>query len=599
MDINNIIDETARIAAEVSPELVKSVEQIRQTITRDGATIAVIGDFKAGKSTLLNRLFLNADYLPTDTLSATAVPTYLSSGGPELQVWTRGEDGVETIVETSQLFNNEKIRKVVTASDKKERGALARRHCKVCVKLPGILPEGITIVDTPGLNDIDSNIYCNTILEARKADAIIYVVHDKQLSERECCLLADLVGSQRNKIPVHVVFTLSSKESKAPGQIKVVCSEILSALADQGISCGISVFYFKEENKATSAALKEGQTSGDMGFASWGDFDIIEEPSVEKQVPTPQLALDNVRKEICDFVNGPAQRGRHSRICRELAEVLTKLALVIDSRIQVAGVEASKLQELKSELQDKKKEFNRVVAALLQDVRSIQITYLSTLDSEMDSIQDYYIDNLNKQESAGQILATIKEWQNDIPTRIHRTLKKCNYNLQQEMGRLTIKYNTQFQEASPQKISVIMENNTLIKCVTKVPAWVLIAADYLLVELISPLPPIIDIPLRMLLEKIPGICKLLPAHILADQARHVVIKQLKNCIASIKEQVETNLENRFDEMNQKCAKALCDNGVYAEYEKAIEEVEQKALTLDDVARLRAHRDVIEHWNKNI
>ena len=39
--------------------------------------------------------------------------------------------------------------------------------------------------------------------------------------------------------------------------------------------------------------------------------------------------------------------------------------------------------------------------------------------------------------------------------------------------------------------------------------------------------------------------------------------------------------------------------IRARYEKAIEEVEQKALTLDDVARLRAHRDVIEHWNKNI
>ena len=58
---------------------ISELEQLRQRLAEGRFHLAVLGQFKRGKSTLLNAL-LGDDLLPTDILPVTAIPTYIKAG---------------------------------------------------------------------------------------------------------------------------------------------------------------------------------------------------------------------------------------------------------------------------------------------------------------------------------------------------------------------------------------------------------------------------------------------------------------------------------------------------------------------------------------
>ncbi|MFW6374255.1 MAG: dynamin family protein, partial [Thermodesulfobacteriota bacterium] len=52
----------------------------KQALSAESYRIAVVGEFKTGKSTLINRVFLKEDLLFTDIMEATAVVTEIQYG---------------------------------------------------------------------------------------------------------------------------------------------------------------------------------------------------------------------------------------------------------------------------------------------------------------------------------------------------------------------------------------------------------------------------------------------------------------------------------------------------------------------------------------
>lgn len=60
-------------------DLLARLERTRSTITRHGAHVLVVGEFKQGKSSLVNAL-VGAAICPVDDDIATAVPTFLREG---------------------------------------------------------------------------------------------------------------------------------------------------------------------------------------------------------------------------------------------------------------------------------------------------------------------------------------------------------------------------------------------------------------------------------------------------------------------------------------------------------------------------------------
>lgn len=144
-----------------------SIEELLEKSANDAFSVAVIGEFKRGKSTLINAL-LEQDVLPTDAMPATAT---LNRVTYSLQPFARIEyrNGSTEDVEIGKLA--EYVTKLTEESE--QRAATVKmatvyyptNYCK----------NNVDIIDTPGLND-DSAMAEVTLSVLPQIDAALFVI---------------------------------------------------------------------------------------------------------------------------------------------------------------------------------------------------------------------------------------------------------------------------------------------------------------------------------------------------------------------------------------------------------------------------------------
>jgi len=163
--------------ASLSPQ----VEACRELLRGGGVVdVAVLGQFKAGKSSFLNALFGGA-VVPVDVLPSTAVVTRVGYG-PRERVTVHGLAGEPFEIPLARLAE------FVT-----ERGnpANEKRVAVVDVELPSLAPyEGVRFVDTPGLGSVFAhNTQVSKEWMPRVGAALVAVSVNHPLSEDDLLLL--------------------------------------------------------------------------------------------------------------------------------------------------------------------------------------------------------------------------------------------------------------------------------------------------------------------------------------------------------------------------------------------------------------------------
>jgi GTP-binding protein EngB required for normal cell division len=171
-------------AGELAPGASTRALRLAERIAEQRFHVAVLGEFKRGKSTLVNAL-LGVEVLPMGVLPVTAVPTELRFGamGAEVvfQDETRRSIGIAEIADfVSEARNPSNERRV--------------ERVEVTVA-SSLLETGLVLVDTPGVGSI--HLHNTEVAEAalRDADGAILVIGaDAPMSEEERTLLRDLVA---------------------------------------------------------------------------------------------------------------------------------------------------------------------------------------------------------------------------------------------------------------------------------------------------------------------------------------------------------------------------------------------------------------------
>ena len=603
MNINDIIQSAISLSEKYKTSA--QTEQLRslaEAIKQDKLKVVVLGEFKAGKSTLLNRLFIRKDMLPTDHLEATAVPTHLSNGPVGMNTWMRNPDGEDVLVTERRTFSDADVAATVTASSEADRAIKAQRYSRVNITMPGILPENITLVDTPGLNTTNTAIYTGTLEEARTADAILYVVRGKQLSAREEAILLDLAGSQRLKVPVHVVLTHDAAANISTAQQQNICQAIKAQLKLNNIDCGVSIFALDGcgSLETTAPITNRIDTSyvDDFGF---GFAPVVTPEPAVTEVSASAFCLED---ELLAFFNGEVRRGRTARIARELTPVLLSLKTAVQARLSLAGANESEIARIEADKKNIRDEYLRVVKSLLLDVRTAQAAFGKGIEKDLDELSETYINKINAQQKAGDILVTVSTWHQDIPGRLQRCIAHRKNELELDITRIFDKHVQDMKSdleknLVPGQVDTSMPSDWLIKFINMVPNWAIIVSDYLICDLLSPLPIWMDAPLRMLAEKIPVIKELLPSNIVAALARKMVIRKLTDCIREVQEQMRDQLDSQFAELNKKLARQLEDADIFAEQDAAIAAYRNGTLTADQKLQLQSDMEQIDQWNLNI
>jgi GTP-binding protein EngB required for normal cell division len=169
MCLEQAIDQFVELVQEHSslpPELAAEAAALRDRLSTGQFHLAVLGQFKRGKSTLINAL-LGAEILPSGVLPVTLVPVFLRSGSqPDLEIsYHNGHSSEHYSLDRLGEFVNE-------ANNPKNQRNVGR----VDLFYPAdLLQSGIVLIDTPGVGSTLQHNTDTTLDFLPRCDAAIVV----------------------------------------------------------------------------------------------------------------------------------------------------------------------------------------------------------------------------------------------------------------------------------------------------------------------------------------------------------------------------------------------------------------------------------------
>ena len=322
-------EECALIIAPEDQEMVNDLKGQQKKIDED-FMVLVIGEFNAGKSTMINAM-MGQDILPTGALPETGVITELrygdklkvtlipkpNSGIPKpivLQNPTSDEIKKYCSIDNSKLISDETD---VSVEKKPTTENILYERTLVECNLP-LLKEGIVLVDTVGLNDPWGNDYI-TERYFPKADAIIYLMNaTTPYSKDDKKLLQDLntIGL-RNLIVAYTRFGDVRKNYKRRPVSEL--EEYMSVTRSHALKhtvLGPNAVHFIDSVDALDAKLDNDEEllvkSGMAGLEDYCNTYLAEEKGRVK-VETLVGAIQYNGKQLIDRAEAVKQNAGKSR----------------------------------------------------------------------------------------------------------------------------------------------------------------------------------------------------------------------------------------------------------------------------------------------
>ena len=150
---------------EITGNELARVQKLREKLESDHVTVSVIGQFKRGKSALVNRILEDA-VLPVGIVPVTAVVTTVEYG--EKSAAVHFNNGVVKEVEFDEIS---------TYVNEQENQDNKLNVTKVAIKTPSeFLKSGLTFVDTPGVGSMHENNTVEAYAFVKESDAVIFTL---------------------------------------------------------------------------------------------------------------------------------------------------------------------------------------------------------------------------------------------------------------------------------------------------------------------------------------------------------------------------------------------------------------------------------------
>ena len=189
-------------------------------------TIAFVGEFSAGKTSIVNRILTqdNPDIpkLPVSTKATTAIPTYIAGGSVVSYSFISGDGRRKEILE--ETFK--KVSKEVLAQIKGVSSLI--KYFVMTYKNPNL--NGLSILDTPGFNSNDSEDRDRTIDVINECDALFWVFDVNAGTVNRSSI--SIIKEKLNK-PLYIV--INKVDTKSESEIQKVEELIQKTLKEEGL----------------------------------------------------------------------------------------------------------------------------------------------------------------------------------------------------------------------------------------------------------------------------------------------------------------------------------------------------------------------------
>ncbi len=302
------------------------LEALRQRAAADHFNLVALGEFKRGKSTVLNAL-LGAEVLPMGVVPVTAIATIVTHGdAPAARVVF--QDGETREIAFPQLAD------YVT---EKGNPANKRGVAEVHIHWPSPwLAHGVRIIDTPGIGSVLTHNSEVTYRYLPEADAVLFLLSvDQPAGQAETEFLA-----QVRQYAGRIFFVLNKKDLVTPQELEesvTFTSQVMARALEREV---------RLYPVSARGALQAGQAGDAAAFEASG-------------FPTLVRALETF-----------LETGKGQALARALAKRL--LRLVQQARIQTE-LEASSLRTPLDELREKIALFEQKQAEIRQEQRDFDV----------------------------------------------------------------------------------------------------------------------------------------------------------------------------------------------------------------------------------
>jgi hypothetical protein len=288
------LDELARAAGDLAAvaanrqELGVRAARLAERLARRRFHVSVLGEFKRGKSTLINAL-LGLELMPTGVLPLTAMATEVGYGPPGATVVHL--DGSTEEIELGDLADY-----VTEARNPANERQVARVEARAPVEL---LRPGLVLVDTPGIGSVfrHDEAAARAFLEAD--GAILVLSADAPLSEEERKLLAALSERQ-----APTFFVLNRVDHLTPFERDEVTRFVTDAVAaelgrKERLWC-VSARAALGARLAGQAPDEDEDEDGDFAAFSQEFARFVERDLVQARVDTARAELARLAHELDD-----------------------------------------------------------------------------------------------------------------------------------------------------------------------------------------------------------------------------------------------------------------------------------------------------------
>lgn len=189
-------------------------------------TIAFVGEFSAGKTSIVNRILSqdNPDIpkLPVSTKATTAIPTYIAGGSAVSYSFISGDGRRKEILEeTFKKVSKEVLNQVKGVSS-------LIKYFVMTYKNPNL--NGLSILDTPGFNSNDSEDRDRTIDVINECDALFWVFDVNAGTVNRSSI--SIIKEKLNK-PLYIV--INKVDTKSESEIQKVEELIQKTLKEEGL----------------------------------------------------------------------------------------------------------------------------------------------------------------------------------------------------------------------------------------------------------------------------------------------------------------------------------------------------------------------------
>ena len=571
-------------------DLAQRLRRESEAMAADSYKIAVVGEFKTCKSTLINKVFLKDDILFTDIMEATAVPTeicysrdkYLEIAPYEKKTATKpnpfengAEEQVEEIGEEAEPFRiydpaPEDIEKHTSAPSTGERARLAGEISRVKLGWPSPHLAGLTIFDTPGINSINEAVIATTYGVIPESDLVLFLTTARQLSEIELEFLTGRVLSEGITRVMTVVAYDPHMGALSTQQRKKLIDAIKGQLA--GIGHGdIPVemvdirdrpgesdddVALRDRIDAGEARVKNGRIVvdsviggllGEKAPSGGRTFERFDDDSDES------IGIAALEEKLIAFIRENVRPARMEKANRVLQNQVRLAKVRCSTEIAALGKSETERKQLLDDFKSKerkiKEEQETLSAQLKDDLGQIRRQMVSEIERGLDRIAASYVEGFDRCDNMGDLQNRLNTSSPQLRKDIEKLFVETSGKIRERIEALSEKHQVKSMGLLDDWRAGIGKDLDLDGgALANVPPSAILALDFSLFVLFGPFRPLARVIVRLLANEIPFLNKILPASVAAGILRNKIKASLNQQFIQIRADMVARTCKAFDEV---------------------------------------------------